>query len=118
MAILTPDQRPRAVESLSTLPQTVKVPPALENLQPHEIVERLLSLGDQLMLGDTQVRELEQLHVMIRHETHRYTHRGGKPHETTHQQMVTRGQAFADAMAILSPDQRRQAIELILAEQG
>lgn len=118
MAVLTPEQRPRAIELLTTLPQTVKVPPALEALKPHEIVQRVLVQGHQLELRDEQVRELEELHVMIRDEKHRYTHRGGKPHETTHEQMVTRGQAFADAMAILSPDQRLKSIQLLLAEQG
>ena len=118
MAILTPDQRPKALELLTTLPQTVKVPPALGALQPHEIVQRVLDQGQQLELREEQVRELEELHVMIRDEKHRYTHRGGKPHETTHEQMLTRGQAFADAMAILSPNQRLKSIELLLAEQG
>ncbi len=117
MAVLTPEQRPKAIALLTTLPQTVKVPPALEALKPHEIVQRLLDQGQELELGEEQVRELEELHVMIREEKHRYTHRGGKPHETTHEQMVTRGQAFADAMAILSPDQRLNSIELLLAEQ-
>ena len=118
MAVLTPEQRPKAIELLTTLPQTVKVPPALEALKPHEIVQRVLVQGHQLELRDEQVRELEELHVMIRDEKHRYTHRGGKRHETTHEQMVTRGQAFADAMAILSPDQRLKSIQLLLAEQG
>jgi hypothetical protein len=116
MAILTPEQRPKAVELLTTLPQTVKVPPALGARKPHEIVQRVLDQGHQLELREDQVRELEELHVMIRDEKHRYAHRGGKPHETTHEQMVTRGQAFADAMGILSPNQRLNSIEL-LAEQ-
>jgi hypothetical protein len=118
MAILTPDQRPRAMELLTTLPQTVKVPPALQDVKPHEIVERMLAERERLALGDDQVRELEELHVMIRDEKHRYAHRGGKPHETAHQQMVTRSQAFADALAILSPDQRLIAIKFFLGEEG
>jgi hypothetical protein len=111
MAILTPEQRPRAAELLTTLPETVKVPAALQGLKPHVIVERVLAQRKQLALSDDQVRQLEELHLMIRDEKHRYTHQGGKPHLTTHQQMVTRSQAFGDAMAILTPDQRLQAIE-------
>jgi hypothetical protein len=111
MAILTPEQRPRAAELLRTLPETVKVPAALQGLKPHVIVERVLAERERLALSGDQARQLEELHVMIRDEKHRYTHEGGKPHQTTHQQMVTRSQAFADAMAILTPDQRRQAIE-------
>lgn len=111
MAILTPEQRPRAAELLTTLPETVKVPAALQDLKPHVIVERVLAQRKQLALSDDQVRQLEELHLMIRDEKHRYTHQGGKPHLTTHQQMVTRSQAFGDAMAILTPDQRLQAIE-------
>lgn len=116
MAILTPDQRPQAVELFTTLPETVKVPPALEDVKPHEIVEQVLSKRERLALRDDQVSELEALHVMIRDEKHRYIHSGGKPHQTTHQQMVTQGQAFADAMATLSLEQRRIAVELFLGE--
>lgn len=111
MAILTPDQRPRAAELLKTLPETVKVPAALQGIKPHVIVERVLAERQRLGLMADQVRQLEELHVMIRDEKHRYTHEGGKPHQTTHQRMITRSQAFADAMAILTPDQRLQAIE-------
>jgi Spy/CpxP family protein refolding chaperone len=118
MAILTPEQRPIAVELLTTLPETVKVPPALQGLKPQEIVQRVLSHGEHLALRPEQVRELEQLEVMIRDEKHRYSHRAGKPHQTTHQQMITRGQAFADAMAILTPEQRRETISLLLADEA
>ena len=111
MAILTPEQRPHAAELLTALPQTVKVPPALEDLKPHVIVERVLAERERLALSGDQASQLEELHLMIRDEKHRYTHEGGKAHQTTHQQMVTRSQAFADAMAILTPDQRLQAIE-------
>jgi len=60
----------------------------------------VLAERERLTLRVDQVRELEELHVMIRDEKDRYTHVGGKSHQTTHQQMVTRSQAFADAMAI------------------
>jgi Spy/CpxP family protein refolding chaperone len=118
MAILTPEQRPKAVELLTTLPETVKVPPALQALTPQEIVQRVRSHGEHLALRPEQVRELEQLEVMIRDEKHRYSHQAGRPHQTTHQQMITRGQAFADAMAILTPEQRREAISLLLADEA
>lgn len=81
-------------------------------MAPHELVQRVLAHREQLRLSQAQANELSALHVMIRDEKHRYSHGGGKPHKTVHEQMVTRSQAFADAMAILAPDQRLSAIEL------
>lgn len=112
MAILTPEQRGTAVTLLTTLPETIKLPAGLTGGKPHEVVERILQKREQLALSGAQAQQLEQLHVMIRDEKHRYSHRGGKPHQTMHQQMITREQAFADAMAILSPEQRLQAVEV------
>lgn len=117
MAILTPEQRPPAAELLTTLPETVKVPAALQSVKPHVVVERVLAERERLALSGDQVRQLEELHLTIRDEKHRYAHEGGKPHQTTHQRMVTRSQAFADAMAILTPDQRLQAIETLSGQE-
>jgi hypothetical protein len=111
MAILTPEQRGRAVTLLTTLPETTKLPAGLNRGKPHEVVERILGKREQLRLSEAQAQQLDGMHIMIRDEKHRYSHRGGKPHQTTHQQMITREQAFADAMAILSPEQRLQAVE-------
>lgn len=112
MAILTPEQRGRAVTLLTTLPETIKLPAGLTGGKPHELVERILGQREQLGLSEAQAQQLDELHIMVRDEKHRYSHRGGKPHRTTHEQMITREQAFADAMAILSPEQRLQAVEV------
>jgi Spy/CpxP family protein refolding chaperone len=112
MAILTPEQRGQAVTLLTTLPETIKLPAGLNGGKPHEVVERILQKRAQLGLSEAQIQQLEALHVMIRDEKHRYSHRGGKPHQTMHQQMITREQAFVDAMAILSPEQRLKILEL------
>jgi Spy/CpxP family protein refolding chaperone len=112
MAILTPEQRGQAVTLLTTLPETIKLPAGLNGGKPHEVVERILQKRAQLGLSEAQIQQLEELHVMIRDEKHRYSHRGGKPHQTMHQQMITREQAFVDAMAILSPEQRLKILEL------
>jgi Spy/CpxP family protein refolding chaperone len=112
MAILTPAQREQAITLLTTLPETTKIPASLKTGKPHEVVERILREREQLGLSGAQVQQLEELHVMIRDEKHQYSHGGGKPHRTKHQRMITRQQAFADAMAVLSPEQRLRAIQL------
>jgi Spy/CpxP family protein refolding chaperone len=118
MAILTPEQRGQAVTLLTTLPATIKLPASLSTGKPHEVVERILRERGQLGLSEAQVQQLEELHVMIRDEKHRYSHVGGKPHESKHQRMITREQAFADAMAVLSPEQRLRAVELFGSTAG
>jgi Spy/CpxP family protein refolding chaperone len=118
MAILTPEQRGKAVTLLTTLPETIKLPAGLTGGKPHEVVERILQKREQLGLSQAQAQQLDELHVMIRDEKHRYSHRGGKPHQTTHQQMITREQAFADAMAILSSQQRLQTVEVFDAGEN
>jgi Spy/CpxP family protein refolding chaperone len=118
MAILTPEQRKQAITLLTTLPETIKIPASLKAGKPHEVVERILRERGQLGLSEAQVQQLEELHVMIRDEKHQYSHSGGKPHETEHEQMITREQAFADAMAVLSPEQRLRAVELFGKDAG
>jgi Spy/CpxP family protein refolding chaperone len=112
MAVLTPEQRGKAMPLLTTLPQTVRLPARFKGGKPHQIPERFLEQREKLALGESQVRQLEELHIMIRDEKHRYSHSGGKPHETKHQRMITRELAFADAMAVLSPEQRLRAVQL------
>src|SRR5687767_2355316 len=99
MAVLTPEQRPRAIDLLTTVPETIKLPARFQSVKPHRIVEEILRERKKLGLSEAQTKQLDELHVMIRDEKHRYSHNGGKPHKTEHQQMVTREQAFADAMA-------------------
>lgn len=118
MALLTPAQRQQAVALLTTLPETMKIPAGLRAGKPHEVVERILRERGKLGLSEAQVAELESLHVLIRDEKHQYAHRGGKPHQTRHQRMITRQQAFADALAVLSPEQRLGVLRLFAADRG
>jgi Spy/CpxP family protein refolding chaperone len=112
MALLTPDQRQQAVTLLTSLPEAAKIPAGLKGGKPHEVVAHILQQRAQLGITAAQVQELEALHLMVRDEKHRYSHDGSKPHKTQHQQMITREQAFADAMAVLSPEQRLRVVEL------
>jgi Spy/CpxP family protein refolding chaperone len=118
MAILTPEQRKQAVSLLTTLPETIKIPAGLKTGKPHEVVERILGERGKLALSEAQVQQLQELHVSIRDEKHQYSHAGGKPPVTKHQRMITREQAFADAMAVLSPEQRLRAVELFAGQAG
>ena len=118
MAILTPDQRKQAVTLLTTLPETVKLPAGLETGKPHEVVEHILGARGKLGLNEAQVQQLEELHIAIRDEKHQYSHVGGKPHDSKHQRMITRQQAFADAMAVLTPEQRLRVVELFGRDAG
>ena len=118
MAILTPEQRKHAVALLTALPETVKLPASLNSVKPHEVVEHILAEQKKLGLSGAQVQQLQELHVAIRDEKHQYSHAGGKPHETKHQRMITREQAFADAMAVLSAEQRLRVVELFSRDAG
>ncbi|HEX7335865.1 MAG TPA: hypothetical protein VF252_01555 [Gemmatimonadales bacterium] len=111
MALLTPDQRQQAVTLLTTLPETAKIPSGLKSGKPHEVVARILQQRAELGFTEAQVQDLEALHIMVRDEKHRYSHDGSKPHKTKHQQMITRERAFADAMAVLSAEQRLRVVE-------
>lgn len=118
MAVLTPGQRQAAVDLLTTLPQTIKIPMGLSTGKPHEVVEHILAQRKQLGLSEAQAQELGELHIMIRDEKHQYARHGGKPNQTTHQRMISREQAFADAMALLSPEQRLRTVELFGTDAG
>lgn len=89
-----------------------QVPAALSQLKPHQIVEAVSAeQGSSLHLTADQIRRLDSLHVAVRREPHRYE---PSPSLKAHQNvrmlpMISKRRAYADAMAILTPEQRRQA---------
>jgi Spy/CpxP family protein refolding chaperone len=82
------------------------VPQAFRGLKPHQVVQQIMAQKEVLQLTDEQFNRLDDLSLAIRTEKHSFTHQGGKPHNTQHVPMVTRRQAYDEALAILTPDQR------------
>lgn len=82
------------------------VPQAFKGLKPYQVVEQVMVQREILGLTDEQFTRLGDLSAAIRSEKHRFTHQGGKPHTTLHVSMVSRQQAYEQALAILTPDQR------------
>lgn len=89
-----------------------QVPQALRSLRAHQIVEAVAAEGQTLDLTPAQQRRLDSLHLAIRNEPHRYVAGAvpGKAQENFRMRpMVSRQQAYTDALAILTPDQRARA---------
>lgn len=88
-----------------------EVPAALRQLKPHQIVEAVSAeQGRSLHLTSAQIRRLDALHVSVRSEPHKYER---SPSPKTHQNvrmksMISKRRAYADAMVILTPEQRTQ----------
>ena len=88
-----------------------QVPAALQGLKPHQIVEAVSAeQGSTLHLTSAQIRRLDSLHVVVRSEPHRYEPSPGqKAHQNVRMQpMISKRKAYADAKAILTPEQRAQ----------
>lgn len=92
------------------------LPEGLRGAKPYQVVERILDQRDVLGLSETQVAGLEALRHTIRTEPHRFVHRGGKPHRTRHVPMISRGQAYGRALAVLTPQQQDLARSLLQAK--
>lgn len=89
-----------------------QVPAALQGLKPHQIVEAVSAeQGSTLHLTSVQIRRLDSLHVAVRSEPHKYEPSPSmKAHQNVRMQpMISKRRAYADAMAILTPEQRAQA---------
>lgn len=92
------------------------VPQAFESLKPYQVVEQIMAFQEILGLNDEQFTRLDDLSVAIRTEKHRWTHhQGGKPHNMQHVPMVTRQQAYDQALEILTPDQQARLEALVPA---
>lgn len=88
-----------------------QVPAALRGLRPHQIVEAISAeQGSTLHLTSGQIRRLDSLHVVVRSEPHRYvTSPSQKVHQNVRMQpMISKRRAYADAIAILTREQRAQ----------
>ena len=87
-----------------------QVPQALESYKPHEIVEAVISEARPLSLTADQVKRLDDLHVSVRDERHRWAETAGNKahHALKMKPMVSRERAYGDAMAILTTNQREQ----------
>lgn len=84
------------------------VPQTFKSLKAHQVVEQVMAQRAVLSLTDEQFARLDDLSTAIRTEKHRFTHQGGKPHNTEHVPMVTRQQAYDQALSILTPEQRER----------
>lgn len=87
-----------------------QVPTAFRSLKPYQIVEAMAA-ERSLDLTAVQGRRLDSLRLAIRGEPHRYE---GAPSPKAHQNvrmqpMISRQEAYADALAILTPAQRSRA---------
>ena len=93
------------------------VPQAFRSFKPYQVVEQIMAQREVLSLTDEQFARLDDLSIAIRTEKHSFTHRGGKPHNTQHVPMVTRQQAYDQALALLTPEQqaRLEALYLVPA---
>ncbi|MBL8977719.1 MAG: hypothetical protein JNM53_04875, partial [Gemmatimonadetes bacterium] len=82
------------------------LPAGLRSLPPHEVVAQLLSKRTDLGLSWQQTAQLDSLHLAIRSEKHRYTREGLKAHQLRHVRMISREEAFGQAVAVLTPEQQ------------
>ncbi len=87
-----------------------EVPQSLENLKPHEIVEAVISEAGTTGLTADQVKRLDDLHVSVRDERHRWAPTpGNKAHQALQMKpMISQERAYTDALAILTLTQREQ----------
>jgi hypothetical protein len=89
-----------------------EIPAPLRSLRPHQIVEAIVADARALDLTSVQQHRLDSLHLAIRSEPHRYEGgpAPGKAHRNTRMRpMISGERAFADALAILTPEQRARA---------
>jgi len=87
-----------------------QVPRSLEGYKPHEIVEAVISEAGTLSLTPDQVKRLDDLHVSVRDERHRWVPGpGNKAHKPLRMKpMISQQRAYNDALAILMVAQREQ----------
>lgn len=91
------------------------LPEGLRSLKPFQVVEQLMAHQEILGLSPAQFDRLDALSLTIRTEKHRFIHRGGKPHRTRHVTMISRRQAFEQAMAVLTAEQQQRVQGLFQA---
>ena len=90
------------------------VPQAFRSFKPYQVVEQIMAQRGILNLTDEQFARLDDLSLAVRTEKHSFSHQGGKPHNTQHVPMVTRQQAYDQALALLTPEQQARLESLYL----
>lgn len=90
-----------------------KAPEALSGLKPHEVVEAITAEAKQVNLTTDQLARLDSLHLAVRDERHRWTRApGNKAHRDSRMQpMISRNQAYSDALNLLTPSQRASVMK-------
>ena len=122
MAVLTPEQRRKLASQFadSTYTPVVPslqddVPPALDGLKPHEIVQVVAAERKKLQLTDEQVAQLDSLHIAVRDEPHKYVKAQHSPKGPRHKMMepmISQRRAYNDAFSYLTKDQQLAAHKL------
>ena len=86
------------------------VPTSLESYKPHETVEAVISEAGTLGLTADQVERLDDLHLSVRDERHRWAPTSGnKAHQTLRMKpMISQKRAYTDALTILTLTQQEQ----------
>lgn len=92
--------------TLGTAGADPPVPAGLRSLRPHQVVEQIMARREALSLSDEQFARLDDLTIAIRGEKHRYTREGLKAHQRRHIPMISREEAFGQAVAVLTPEQQ------------
>lgn len=121
LAILTVAQRQAIIERFNApdyvpiVPSLAsQVPSSLERLKPHEIVQVFSAEAEALELSESQMHDLEALHIAVRDEPHRYTRRGppGKTHQNQLMEpMISKRRAYNDALSYLTAEQQELAFK-------
>lgn len=92
---------------------TANLPESFESLLPHDIVQVFIVQSRALGLDESQVGDLQSLHVLVRDEPHRYTTMTPGSQPKGHQMMepmISRRRAYNDALSYLTPEQQERAI--------
>ena len=84
------------------------VPAAFKSLKPYQVIEQIMVQREWLSITDPQFGTLDSISLVVRNEKHQFAHQGGKPHNTQHVPMISRGKAFAMALAVLTPEQQER----------
>lgn len=127
MRILAPPQRVSVerrfarADYVPTVPSlATRVPPSLEGLEPHRIVEAIAAEREALRLTPVQVQDLQQLRVAVRDEPHRYRAAAHGPRGKQRlmmEPMISKRRAYNDALSYLSEEQQVAAGRLFRGEQ-
>lgn len=92
-----------------------RVPEGFRSFNAYQVVEQIMVHREVLNLSQEQFDRLDAISRAVRTEKHQFVHRGGKPHRTRHVTMISRGQVFEQAMAVLTTEQQERVQGLFQA---